>query len=646
MRKDMLRNLDVPHVDVPRAALALLLVASLVPLANFATGSPTVAVAEAADSAAQPATAESASAAGAATVEDKEEVVYALLNSEGTTRSAYVVNHFQIEQGGELVDYGDYSSATNLSTTEVVSSSDARTSVAVEPGDFYYEGVLNSVELPWLVSVAYTLDDREVEPQELAGASGLLGIHIKTEKSAAADPVFFENYLLQIQLTLDTARARNIHAPEATVASAGENRQVAFMVLPGKEGDLTLTVQVTDFEMPGIQVSALPFSMVFDIPDTASMVDDMATLTDAIEELDEGVGKLKSGAADIKNGAADLASGSDSLDDGLSLLSKNSTSLTSASLQIDGALQTIAKQLGADVVDPAQLKQLIEGLRQLSTGLYSGDVSQPGLAEGLAQTQGGITQATTTMDGSIASLTPVGQQAIQNLYADSAFSGLSQSSQDTIDDLVDTNTQAAYVRGAWYGQSGNDGVKSGLETAAAGLGQSAGSCQYMAGQLSAIADGLESELSEIAQLQTLATYMDELSRNYTSFNTGLVSYADGIDTLATNYQTFNKGLTRFASGTDEFYGGVSALRDGTFELYVNVEDLPETLRDEIDSFIKDYQAADFTPTSFTSAKNEHLSRVQFILLTDAIKKPAATDDVATVEPTTLSFWDRLVALFS
>jgi X-X-X-Leu-X-X-Gly heptad repeat protein len=654
--------------------LAGLLVVSLMPLVNLAGGSPTVARAEdagatqpdadstgattaaegagatqpdAGDTATSGTTAAASATSGAAaTIAEKEEVVYGLLDGAGAPHSGYVVNRFEVDGAGTLTDCGKYRSVANLSTTAGLTLSGGRITGAVEKGDFYYEGVLETVVLPWLIDISYTLDGRVLTPQELAGASGRLEVHIETRQNTEADASFFENYLLQIQLTLDTERVTSIVAPDATLATAGKNKQLAFMVLPGKKGDLRFSAQVTDFEMPGIQISALPFSMAFDIPDTAGMVEDMTKLSDAIGELNEGVGKLQDGVADMKGGATDLASGSAGINEGLSLLSGNSAQLTSASSQVDDALAQIAAQLEGGAIDPSQIEQLVGGLRQLSAGLSSGDPSQPGLAEGLGQVQGGISTATAAMDAQIGALAPVGAEAIGGLYADSTFATLLPDSQSTIASLISTNTQELYVQGAWYGPNGTDGVKAGLNAAAAGLDQSISGCQYMAGQLDTIATGLESGLSGIAGLQTLTAYMKQLSSNYSTFDEGLATYAGGVDTLATNYRTFNSGLAQFAGGVGDLYGGISDLHDGTRELYVNVEDLPETMQEEIDSFLKDYQKSDFTPVSFLSASNEHVARVQFVLVTDAIKPPPPADDTPADEPADQTFWDRLISLFA
>jgi X-X-X-Leu-X-X-Gly heptad repeat protein len=638
---------------VPRAALVLVLVASLLPLTNFMGGSPVLAHAEDAgeQGAAASTSAPSASAtkpAGSATIEDRQEVIYGLLDASGAARAGYVVNHLLVRGGGTLSDEGDYRSVRNLTSTAALTLDGRQISGLVDAGDFYYEGGLGTVQLPWLISVAYTLDGKTVEPAELAGSSGRLSVHIKTEPNAAVNSVFFENYLLQVQLTLEGDKARDVSAPDATVASAGANQQVAFTVLPDRTGDLRLEAQVSDFEMPGIQISALPFSMVFDVPSADEMITDMETLADAIGQLNDGVQQLSDGVRSMESGASALASGSNDLNEGLALLSRNSASLTTASSQVDGALKLIVEQLEGGAVDPAQIEQLIGGLRQLAAGLYSGDAAQPGLAEGLAQMQGGIGSATVGLDSTIAGLAPTSDQAALGALV-GELGALSAGSQLTVQSLLNTNTQAFYVQGAWYGPSGNDGVKAGLEGVSAGLGQAVGSCQYMAGQLNAIAGGLEAGLGGLAGLGPLTAALQELSSGYSDFDAGLAAYANGVDTLARNYESFNSGLARLLSGVSELSVGAAGLYDGTSELYANVEDLPETVQREMDSFLEDYQKGDFTLVSFVSENNEQLSRVQFVLVSDPIEVEGAseeTSDAVVSEDSQPTFWDRLLALFS
>jgi len=505
----------------------------------------------------------------AAVVESKEEVVYATLTGNGLVKAAYVVNHFVMESGGVLYDYGDYDSVQNLSTVEPVNQDLDTITAVVEEGDFYYQGDIAQAHLPWKVQIDYTLDGASVSPGDLGGASGLLGIHIATTRDAqVTDPAFYDNYLLQVQLTLDCAKARGIVAPDATIAAAGTDNTVAFTVLPGKDGDMLLTAQVTDFEMPAIQISALPFAMAFDLPDTDEMVDDMQQLTDAISELDDGVAELKDGTGD----------------------------LVDASAKINDALALIADGLKNSSIDTSQVTQLATALAQSKTGLDTAiaavDAQMPTAAEMAA-----LQYALETANPSSPYYISGNDTAFGTVFS-------TYDSQSAITKLV----TSYYV---WNGTPAVPspptpavpGVKDGLTQLSAGLGQ--------------INTGLIASLSQLAGLKTLT---------------------DGIATLSSNYATFHNGLSEYADGVGE-------LKDGTRELYINTDDLPDRVKDEIDSFIADYDKSDFVPVSFVSPANTRVTLVQFVLTTEAIKAPEPEQQPEEAQaPTTL--WDRIVALFT
>ena len=63
--------------------------------------------------------------------------------------------------------------------------------------------------------------------------------------------------------------------------------------MPEQEAELSLTADVVDFELEGIDISAVPSSMSIDAPNIDEMSGEMDSLTDAIEEVNNGVGQLK-----------------------------------------------------------------------------------------------------------------------------------------------------------------------------------------------------------------------------------------------------------------------------------------------------------------------------------------------------------------
>ena len=247
---------------------------------------------------------------GQATIKSKDEVIYAVLEPDGSAKSLFVVNHFELDQPGELVDYGSYSSVQNLTDAKPLQLAEDAVAISSEKTDFYYQGNLINSDLPWVFSVVYLLDGKDISPSDLAGRTGQVEIRINSRVNEAVNPIFYENYMLQISLALDTERCRNINGPGATIASAGKNKLLTYTILPGEDASVSMQAEVEDFVLTGIDITALPWQMELDLPDTDDLLDDFSLLADALAALDSGTGDLASGVGELAAGAASLQSGS------------------------------------------------------------------------------------------------------------------------------------------------------------------------------------------------------------------------------------------------------------------------------------------------------------------------------------------------
>jgi X-X-X-Leu-X-X-Gly heptad repeat protein len=210
------------------------------------------------------------------------------------------------------------------------------------------------------------MDGTELPADALAGMTGALEIRVKTSPNPGADKAYFDNYLLQITLTLDGDKCRNISAPDASVAAAGSDKAVAFTALPGAEAECALAADVTGFEMGGIQFAALPFAMSFDLPDADEMTGDMDELVDAVGELNDGTAELSDGASDLDDGAEKFADGVSDLDDGASGLSGGSSDFNKGLKKLD---KGSAGLVSGSAVIGGSLKQMSAAMAPLSSGI-------------------------------------------------------------------------------------------------------------------------------------------------------------------------------------------------------------------------------------------------------------------------------------
>jgi X-X-X-Leu-X-X-Gly heptad repeat protein len=347
----------------------------------------------------------------------KEEVIYGILKHDGSVESLYVVNIFD---GGDITDYGIYDKLTNLTGREALNRVDDKITISTEAERFYYQGDLALKELPWNIDIKYYMNDKEMPAEDLAGISGKLKITITISKNPKISGSFYDNFGLQIGVTLDNKLSNNIVAENATIAEAGGSKQINFTVLPGNPFEGIITADVKDFEMDAITINAIRLAFDIDI-DSDKLTGQFTDLIQGVEALDEGAGDLldglnelsdgisdymqgleafKNGIGQLSSGAGDLYGGASELSQGLLELTKQNNNINNgASALLNAAFDAINSQLqsmglGLPVLTPdnysmilsnipdlATVKLQLDGIMQFAQGLkdYTDAVAQLGL---------------------------------------------------------------------------------------------------------------------------------------------------------------------------------------------------------------------------------------------------------------------------
>ena len=608
-----------------------------------------------------------------------EEVIYARLDASGDPQDAYAVVALTLTEDGTATHYGRYTAVSNLTDTSPIDYRSGIVTLEADAGRYYYQGTLRSSKMPWNIEISYTLNGSEIDPDELGGRSGELGVNINTSVNSGFDPYFTENYMLQISVTLDASLCENISTRNGTVASAGSDKTITFVVLPGGEGDVGFTADVTDFEMGGFTIAAVPYSM-----DSMMDMSELDGITSGIDQLTGAITQLTSGASAINDGAG--------------ALSENSATLTDASDQIESALRQISDGLqGYDLSSLDDLQQLAElppalfeiaaGLEQASTlmstastaytsiyamidnmlgsipdmptgggGLPGGDVDTggEGLPGGDVDTGGGdetgdgdgtgsgtvtgggdgtgggtVTgDGTETGDGTV---TGSGTEATTNPEGETA-SGTSSSSSF---DMTGIFAEIMAAKQQWNAQKGKlQMLNQGLAQGATGLTQAADGLAQMAIGISSGVEQMESfDTSAITELQD---GMLQLSDSYEQFNSGLKSYTDGVDQLSEGMNTYTSGMYALNSETQ----GIPDM----------IDELLGTGGDEDAEDGENADGEDGTGVvSFLDERNTDTASVQFVISTDGIsapEQPVEDQPKAESQGFFADLWDKIVALFT
>lgn len=562
---------------------------------------------------------------------EKEEIVYATLDANGAVQAVYVVNAFEVPEDGIIEDYGTYTKATNLTNTDALVQQGEVVRVHTSAGRFYYQGDLAQAELPWLVEIEYLLDGNEINPEELGGKSGSLEIRLRFAKNPAGNALFADNYLLQATVTLDMDVCSNIDARGAMAANSGADKTLAYMLLPGQEKEFTISTDVENFSMSGIQIAALPLALSIDRPDTSSFAEQLTALQDGIRQLADGASELDDGLSQLANGADGLSNGGAELAQGLRRLDGQSDALVDGSAQVLAGLEQLSALLhGQTTVTAGQTGgsalEVIAGLRQLQEGIQSVADAQNTLSESVAASREALVQR-------LASLPSGGG-------ADDAVAALADTEDPNVQALL-----AAYARqkqalaGIQDLASELQALLTGLES---GMKNLAGQLQTMADSLGTLSDSISNET--LSSLAPLIEAVDTLAQSYQGLHEGLTQYTQGVSSVSSGYAKLLMGMQELESGLEQTADGSQQLAEGTGELRTETADMDTLIDEEIDKLLAEYNKEDFEPVSFVSEKNTQVSAVQFVLQTEAIAAPEEAAAALDEQPDR-SFWERLIALF-
>ena len=582
----------------------------------------------------------------------KDQVVYVKADAEGDTQGIYVVNAVDSAEDGTITETGDYQGVQNLTDTRPVTSERGEVTYDVDEDEtFYYRGDLSvTTGLPWDVEVRYYLDDDEVDPEEVAGAEGDLRIVLSVGPSKHAEDsaelsTYTDNYLLQITAALDDDEASSIVAPDATMATAGNDTQLTYMVMPGEGGQFEISAQVKDFSFDGFTIVGIPLSMSIDV-DTAEMVDgnaDIDKLTSSISDVNDGAQDVSSGAADVSSGSGEVRDGASALADGLDGLVSSSSALVDGSASVAAGLSSAND--GAASLSSAISDQLVPGMETLATG--SGTYR-----DSLASKAQESRDAADAVDVATAQATY--EQAMQDYvaaYVQCVLYGGDPASDETVTAAQGTLQQALtdFVT-AQATVAGYDSAADALDQAASGYADIDAGIQGLVDEESdSSVYSLRDGASELADgVSTLSSGYGEVDQGISDYTAGAASLQDGARTLSDGATSLADGASTLASGAKDLADGTQQMADETSDLSTRIAD---TISDEIDSYLH----PEFTMVDFVNGESSNVGTVQFVIMTESIEAPddasASNDAGSSSSPDAdnaqqeQTFWDKLMALF-
>lgn len=215
--------------------------------------------------------------------------MYAVTDAEGEPVRWYVVG-----KGGAGNGASADSGNSGSTDTDSANSNSGTSKVSRIPA--------SAATLPWKVSVTYSLDGPNVEANEVAGASGLIGVYIdikpQTKEANRTIPV--------VAFTVPTQVADDVSADNSiTVTTQGSNAVVAAAGKAATGLEFSCYMNAKDFSMSSVALAVLPSNSSSPVvganPDAANAAAQPAVDTD--------VAQLVASAAILVDSLTDAGSG-------------------------------------------------------------------------------------------------------------------------------------------------------------------------------------------------------------------------------------------------------------------------------------------------------------------------------------------------
>ena len=494
----------------------------------------------------------------------KVETVYVTADANGAVNDVIVSEWLKnATASSEIADTTQLKDIVNVKGDETYKDNgDGTLTWDAEGSDIFYQGTTDK-ELPVNMKITYTLNGKEISPEELAGKSGRVTIRFEYENNAkqtvnvdGKDIEVYTPFAMVSGMMLDADKFTNVEISNGKVISEGGNYVVMGVALPGLKESLDIsddkwdklddadeikeklsnsfeiTADTSDFEL-GMTITMASSDILSDFGLTditgsdkiADLKSDMGDLNDGGNKLVDGAQALMDGAVELKDGTGKLYDGTTQLYDGTGKLYDGAGSLSDGTGKLYEGTSTLRDGAGTLANGTATLRdgisaytngvsQVNDGAVALSKGVNAAKQGSEALKAGAGQLAEGATKMNEEVGG-IGQLLPTYKNKIN---------GLTQAMNANVTAL--TKKKAKLVKTQKF-----------LETGAGWDADVAEMMALMAGKEVSEADAIELVKGAQATLAAAAEKTPELPSIPETTETGSVDTPDNFDELVQEVET-------------------------------------------------------------------------------------------------------------
>ena len=507
----------------------------------------------------------------------KEETVYSKLDTNGKSYQTVVSDHIKnTEYLEEIKDLSDLLEIENLSEDNTYTQNGNVIVWNAKGKDIYYNGK-SEKELPIEVKMTYTLDGKEISPEELSGKSGKLNIKIeytnKAKHYVEIDGQYVEMYtpfVIFAGTYFKNETVQNVKVTTGKAVDDGSKTIVIGMALPGLQTSLGLDkdtfeipenieieMDVTNYEQSSIITFVTP--KIIDKEDF-NILDELDTLYSSVDTLQSSMDQIEEGANALSEGTALYSENYNTFNSAIGMLNDGTTTLKENYEMFNNGVQTANE--GA--------KQLNVGMQQLNTAAES--------IKDVVYTV--IDWLQTAMNTLVTPLKSLQQTILEDIDAVIAMvDNISNPSQENIEYINGLNYQA--IQDLYTENANLEALKEGAdeETVAlydeqiatnnnviAILEQNNAQTLYQNIDPEQIASVREKIVEIRGKVESSELTVEELEEKVQNIINEVYAAFDGINALAQGTEQLAQGTEQLATASSQINDGIVTLNESTEQL--------------------------------------------------------------------------------
>jgi putative membrane protein len=211
------------------------------------------------------------------------ETTYVNLNHYGEILKKSVVKGVTLLSDKErnYIDYGKYKSIRNMTGDfkPIIKEGKVEWKVPKEYDKFYFECFTEDIKIPWNIEISYKLNGLPVEAEDLAGAKGLIEIHMEGLPNKDVSEYIKNNMMMEIIYIPDSKHTKSVSVDGSMVQSIGDMHAAAYVVFPNSDFEVDFEVVSDFYEDMGFQIIIQPVTS-----DRLEVIQEMKEIKDDMED--------------------------------------------------------------------------------------------------------------------------------------------------------------------------------------------------------------------------------------------------------------------------------------------------------------------------------------------------------------------------